>query len=132
MSELWETYTLFPFTHLGLDALVWLGDLDRRYRLAAAFYDYGNMTVAKLALEELKGNPFFARNDAALEARANLRSLWVAAALLIDSDRRAFAIQGVIGLVVLIPYIGEIIYAVILTLCRLCSGRYSSCFWHLA
>jgi hypothetical protein len=81
--------------------------------IAAGFYDYGNMTVAKLALEELKGNLFFSGKDAAAEARANLRSLWVAAALLVALIVVLSLLQGLIGLVVLIPHIGEIVYAVI-------------------
>ncbi|TFH65194.1 MAG: hypothetical protein E4G91_03375, partial [Candidatus Zixiibacteriota bacterium] len=113
LSELWNDHTLFPFTSLGL--LHWYGWVIWVVGIvfAAGFYDYGNMTVAKLALEELKGNPFFSGKDAAKEARANLRSLWVAAALLILLIVVLSLLQGLIGLVVLIPYIGEIIYAVI-------------------
>ncbi|MCX6831616.1 MAG: hypothetical protein NT028_05685 [candidate division Zixibacteria bacterium] len=112
-SELWNAHTLFPFTSLGLSHwygwAIWIVGIV----IAAGFYDYGNMTVAKLALEELKGNLFFTCKDAAVEARANLRSLWVAAALLIVLIVVLSLLQGLIGLVVLIPYIGEIIYAVI-------------------
>ena len=113
LAELWNAHTLFPFTSLGLSHwygwTIWVVGIV----LAAGFYDYGNMTVAKLALEELKGNLFFTRKDAAKEARANLRSLWVAAALLIVLIVVLSLLQGLIGLVVLIPYIGEIVYAVI-------------------
>ena len=107
-----EHYTLFPFTSLGLSHwyswTIWVVGII----IAAGFYDYGNMTVAKLAFEELKGNLFFPLRQAATEARANLRPLWVAAILLILIVVLSL-LQGLIGLVVLIPYIGEIIYAVV-------------------
>jgi hypothetical protein len=113
LSELWNNHTLFPFTSLGLSHwygwTIWVAGIV----IAAGFYDYGNLTVAKLALEELKGNLFFTSKAAAAEARANLRSLWVAAALLIVLIIVLSLLQGLIGLVVLIPYIGEIIYAVL-------------------
>ena len=79
----------------------------------AGFYDYGNLCVAKFALEELKGNLFFSREEAAKEARANLRPLWIAGALLLLLVVVLSLIQGLIGSVVHIPYLGEIIYAVI-------------------
>ncbi len=113
LGELWETYNLVPFTHLGLEHwygwVIWILGIV----LAGAFYDYGNLTVAKLALEELKGNPFYARRDAAREARSNLRPLWVAGALILILIVVLSAIQGVIGLVGLIPGIGPIIYSIL-------------------
>jgi hypothetical protein len=113
LSAIWGGYALFPFVSLGLSHwygwAIWIVGII----IAVGFYDYGNMTVAKLALEELKGNSFFTCKEAAAEARTNLRTLWVAAALLMTLVVVLSLLQGVIGLVVLIPYVGEIIYAVI-------------------
>jgi hypothetical protein len=112
-TELWESFSLFPFAHLGLSHWYTWGIWIIGIIIAAGFYDYGNMTVAKLAHEELKGNLFFTRQDAAKAARANLRSLWVAASLIVVLIVVLSLLQGLIGLVVLIPYVGEIIYAVL-------------------
>jgi hypothetical protein len=113
LRAVWGGYALFPFVGLGLSHwyswAIWVVGIV----IAIGFYDYGNMIVAKLAIEELKGNQFFSTKNAAIEARANLRPLWVAAALLIILIISLSLIQGLIGLVVLIPYIGEILYAVI-------------------
>ncbi len=113
IAELWNDHSLFPFVGLGLSHwyawAIWAVGII----IAAGFYDYGNMTVAKLALEELKGNVFYPRCQAAAEARSNLRPLWVAGILLVVLIVVLSLIQGLIGLVVLIPYAGEIIYAVI-------------------
>jgi hypothetical protein len=113
LSVIWANYFLFPFTNLGLShwytKLIWFIGIAG----AAAFYDYGNLTVAKLALEELKGNLFFPLKTAFAEARANLRPFWVAALLLVILIVVLSLLQGVIGLVELIPVVGPVLYAIL-------------------
>lgn len=113
LSAIWNDYFIFPFLNLGLShwytrALWLLGILG-----VIASYDYGNLTVAKLALEELKGDLFFPLTAAAAEARNNLRPLWAAALLLIALIVTLSLIQGVIGLVELIPGLGPTLYAIL-------------------
>ncbi len=109
----WEAFGLFPLCNLGLSQwyswTVWILGII----VAVGFYDYGNLTVAKLGYEELRGNYFFSARDAARDARANLLPLWVSGGLVAFLIAVLAAIQGLVSLVALIPGIGGLLYAIL-------------------
>ncbi|MGB5105805.1 MAG: hypothetical protein WBP42_03725 [Candidatus Zixiibacteriota bacterium] len=109
----WHTYGLFPVCGHELPrwyahAVFVLGIV-----VAIGFYDYGTLTVAKLAFEELRGNYFFSRKAAAQDAFGNLLPLWVSAGLIVLLIVVLGVLQGVASLASLIPGIGEILYSIL-------------------
>jgi hypothetical protein len=112
-QDIWQRYSFFPIWVLELSAwyswAIWITGIC----LLFGFFDYGNLTVSKLAFEELKGNLFFARSKAQVDARGNLRQMWVAGGLLVMLILVLALLQGVVSLVGLIPVVGELIYAVL-------------------
>lgn len=80
---------------------------------AVGLYDYGNLVVAKLGFERLRGNHFYARSEAAKDARSNLLPLWVSGGLVLLLIIVLTAAQGLVSLIGLVPGIGEILYAIL-------------------
>jgi hypothetical protein len=110
---IWNTYSLFPF--IDLDFYYWYTKviwIIAVIQFLFWFY-YGSLTVARLAFEELKGNYFFSQKEAAKGARANLRVLWVALIVLALLVVFLSLGQAIVGLIALIPSVGEIIYGAI-------------------
>lgn len=91
----WYTYALWIF---GIAAVI-------------AMYDFGCLTAAKLAFEELSGNLFMPLSAAQKDARSNLQSLWVSGGLVLLLIVLLAVLQGVVSWVALIPGVGEIIYS---------------------
>lgn len=112
-AEIWSRLTLFPtlgcdYSHWYSFAL-WIAGI----LVVIGFYDYGNLKVAKLAFEEVRGNYFYPHAAAATDARANLLPLWVAGGLVLLLIVVLAAIQGVLSLIALIPGVGEVLYALL-------------------
>ncbi len=112
-AEVWSHSTLFPtlgcdYSHWYAFAL-WIAGI----LVVIGFYDYGNLKVAKLAFEEVRGNYFYPPAAAAADARANLLPLWVAGGLVLLLIVVLAAIQGVLSLIALIPGVGEVLYALL-------------------
>lgn len=109
----WRTHGLFPFLDLGLthwySYAIWLSGIAT----FLVFFDFGNLTVSKLAFEEIRGNYFFPRKEAAADARGNLMSVWVAGGLVLFLVAILALLQGILSLVSLIPGIGQILYAIL-------------------
>lgn len=110
---IWGSYGLFPFT--GLDLYHWYPKVIWAIAVLQflLWFYYGSLTVARLAFEELKGNYFFSCKEAARGARANLRVLVVALIVMALIVLVLSLLQAVVGLITLIPVVGEIIYALI-------------------
>lgn len=113
IDSAWQQHGLFPFCGLGLTVwysyAVWIAGI----LTAIGLYDFGNLTVAKLGFEELRGNYFFSRRDAAKDARANLMPLWVSGGLVLLLIVVLVVLQGVVSLVAHIPGIGPLLYSVL-------------------
>lgn len=110
---IWHRYTFFPLWILDLSAWYSWGLWITGIVCLFAFFDYGNLTVGKLAFEELRGNLFFARSKAQKDARGNLVQMWVAAGLLVLLIVVLALLQGIVSLVGLIPVVGELLYAIL-------------------
>jgi hypothetical protein len=112
----WTNFGLFPLCDLDLYTwyakAIWIVAII----FFAAYAYYGALTVARLAFEELKGNYFYPLKQAARESRPNLRVFIVALSVLALMVIMLALLQAVVGLVALIPTVGEIIYAVIYAL----------------
>jgi hypothetical protein len=110
---IWGTFCLFPFT--GLDLYHWYAKVIWAIAVVQflLWFYYGSLTVARLAFEELKGNYFFSCKEAARGACANLRVLVVAMIVMALVVIALSLLQAVVGLITLIPVVGEIIYALI-------------------
>lgn len=109
----WQANGLLPWPGHGLTR--WYAHAVFAIGLLAAigFYDYGNLTVAKLAFEELRGNYFFPRKAAAQDAFGNLLPMWVSGGLVLLLVVVLGLLQGVVSLVSLIPGIGTILYSIL-------------------
>lgn len=115
-SYAWANYGLFPIT--GLDLYNWYATAIWIIGIVvfALMLYLGALVVARLTFEELKGNYFFPLQQACKEARPNLRVFIVAMIVLALLVIVLSLLQAVVGLVSLIPTVGEIIYAVIYAL----------------
>ncbi len=113
LSSAWLQHGLFPL--FGLELKNWYSWAIWILGIVAVvgFYDYGNLVVAKLGFERLRGNHFYARSEAGKDARSNLLPLWVSGGLVLLLIVVLTAVQGVVSLVALIPGIGEILYAIL-------------------
>jgi len=113
LSSVWSQFRLFPVLSLGLEhwysCAIWIVGIIA----FIVMYDYGNLTVAKLGFEHLRGNHFFSKRDAANDARSNLMPMWVSGGLVLLLIAVLTLVQGVVSLVSLIPGIGELLYAVL-------------------
>ena len=113
LSLVLSHFGLFPIFALGLEHwyswAIWIVGIIA----FVVMYDYGNLTVAKLGFEHLRGNHFFSRRDAAKDARSNLMPMWVSGGLVVLLIVVLTLVQGVVSLVSLVPGIGEILYAVL-------------------
>lgn len=112
-SNAWQSHGLLPL--LGLDLEYWYSYAlwIAGFVAIAVAYDLGNLTVGKLAFEELRGDYFFPRKEAAKDARGNLLPFYVSGGLLVILIIVLAAIQGLVSLVGLIPVVGEVLYAVL-------------------
>lgn len=112
LTAVWHLYGLFPL--FALDLQNWYSCALWIIGIIAfiVMYDFGNLTVAKLGFEHLRGNHFFSKRDAAKDARSNLMPMWVSAGLVLLLIAALALVQGVVSLVSLIPRIGELLYAV--------------------
>ncbi len=112
-ADAWAQYTFFPLAGLGLTHwytyALWIAGIVA----VVGFYDYGNLKVAKLAFEEVRGNYFFPHKEAGADARSNLLSLWVAGLLVLGLIVILALLQGVVSLISLIPGIGEVLYSLL-------------------
>ena len=112
----WAEFGLFPVCDIGLASwfakAIWIIGIIT----FAAFAYLGALVVSRLTFEELKGNYFFSLKEACKESRPNLRVFIVALLVLGLMVVVLALLQAVVGLVALIPTVGEIIYAVIYAL----------------
>ncbi len=113
LSSAWQQHGLFPL--LGLELRHWysLAIWVLGIVVVVGLYDYGNLVVAKLGFERLRGNHFYASSEAAKDARSNLLPLWVSGGLVLLLIAVLAAVQGVVSLVALVPGIGGILYAIL-------------------
>lgn len=108
----WQANGLLPWPGHGLTKWYALAVFAIGLLAAIGFYDYGNLTVAKLAFEELRGNYFFPRKAAAQDAFGNLLPMWVSGGLVLLLIVVLGLLQGVVSLASLIPGIGTILYSI--------------------